>query len=70
MDHNEDMDSNFDSIFSFRPDIAYDQQTLDQISKNRQSLENELFIDRLLKALGIEKREMTSVSSSISRFIS
>ncbi|MCJ1376050.1 hypothetical protein MMC20_007288 [Loxospora ochrophaea] len=49
MDHFND----FDAVFSSKPDLAYDQQTIDQILRNRRSLENELFFDRLLKSLGV-----------------
>lgn len=45
----------FDAIFAFKPDLEYDPQVVDQILRNRRALENELFIDRLLKAFGIDK---------------
>ena len=50
----EDFDQ-FKAVFGSRPDITYDQQTIDHVLRNRRLLENELFIDRLLKALGVEK---------------
>ncbi|KAK2759851.1 hypothetical protein FQN54_002585 [Arachnomyces sp. PD_36] len=43
----------FDSAFQFNKKYAYDGQTVEQIRSNRQSLENVLFVDRLLRLLGI-----------------
>ncbi len=62
MDNYEDPDANFEAVFSFQSDIAYDQRTIDKICKNRGLLANELFVDRLLKAIGIEKRKLSSAS--------
>ena len=45
----------FDDVFGSNPNIAYDEQSRAKIHHNRQLLENELFIDRLLKALGVRK---------------
>ena len=45
----------FEAVFGFKSDIAYDQHTIDDIVRNRRALENVLFVDRLLKALGVEK---------------
>lgn len=45
----------FEVVFGSSPNAAYEKETQDQISRNRQLLENELFVDRLLKALGIPK---------------
>lgn len=50
----EDFDQ-FEAVFGFKSDVAYNQQTIDDIIRNRRALENVLFIDRLLRALGIEK---------------
>lgn len=47
----------FEAVFGFKSDVAYNQQTIDSIVRNRRALENVLFVDRLLKALGIEKGE-------------
>ncbi|KAL8957853.1 MAG: hypothetical protein Q9193_004978 [Seirophora villosa] len=44
----------FEELFSFNPIFAYNEQTINRILKCRRSMENELFIDRLLKTLGIE----------------
>ncbi len=54
MDNYED----FDEVFAFDPLFAYSEQTINKILKCRtQSMENELFIDRLLTTLGLEKRQ-------------
>ena len=45
----------FTDVFGSNPNIAYDEQSRAKIHHNRQLLENELFIDRLLKALGVRK---------------
>ena len=45
----------FEHVFGFNPNLAYDQDARGKIRHHRQSLENELFIDRLLKALSIRK---------------
>ncbi|SLM41187.1 conserved hypothetical protein [Lasallia pustulata] len=45
----------FEAVFAFNPDIAYDHQTVDHVLRNRRALENELFFDRLLKALGVSQ---------------
>lgn len=45
----------FEELFSFDPIFAYNEQTVNKILKCRRSMENELFMDRLLKTLGIEQ---------------
>ncbi|KAL2045694.1 hypothetical protein N7G274_002124 [Stereocaulon virgatum] len=45
----------FEDVFGSNPNLAYDEDTRGRIRHHRQSLENELFVDRLLKALGIRK---------------
>ncbi|KAL8827010.1 MAG: hypothetical protein Q9170_007184 [Blastenia crenularia] len=45
----------FEDLFAFEPDYAYGEQTINKILKCRRSMENQLFIDRLLKTLGIEQ---------------
>ena len=45
----------FDSVFGSDPSLAYNNQTVDHILRNRRSLENELFFDRLLNALGVNQ---------------
>lgn len=47
----------FEQVFGSKADIDYRQQIIDEICHHRQLLENELFIDRLLKTLGIDKGE-------------
>lgn len=49
----------FEDVFAFNPDVAYKQQTVEDILRHRRTLENILFIDRLLTALSIEKSEKT-----------
>jgi len=45
----------FYAVFGSEPNLAYQEQTVNEISKHRRSLENELFFDRLLKAVGIDQ---------------
>ena len=45
----------FDNVFEFDPGFAYSEHTITKIVENRRLMENTLFIDRLLAALGIEK---------------
>lgn len=47
----------FEDVFAFNPDVAYKQQTVEDILRHRRTLENVLFIDRLLTTLSIEKSE-------------
>lgn len=47
----------FEHVFGSKTDNTYHQRTIDDINHNRQALENELFIDRLLRTLGIDKGE-------------
>ena len=43
----------FDLVFGGQVDLTYDRKTSEKILKNRRLLENVLFFDRLLSALGI-----------------
>ena len=45
----------FHSVFGAEPNLAYHGQTIHEIHKHRHSLGNELFFDRLLRAIGIDK---------------
>lgn len=45
----------FDDVFGAGEDVAYDGKAVKKIRDNRAALEGELFIDRLLKALGLSK---------------
>ncbi|MCJ1437680.1 hypothetical protein MMC27_007067 [Xylographa pallens] len=45
----------FDAVFGAEPSLAYQEQLLHSIHKHRRLLENELFFDRLLKAVGIDQ---------------
>ena len=47
--------NDFDSVFGTKPDLAYNHQTIEQIHRCRRALENELFFDRLLKAVGVDQ---------------
>ena len=51
MDDSDD----FEVVFGTNSNIAYDETAANDIKRRRRSLENELFIDRLLKALGVQK---------------
>ena len=51
MDDYED----FESVFSFKPDYAFEHKIVEVILASRRRLENELFFDRLLRLLGIRQ---------------
>ena len=44
----------FENVFGSSSTIAYEKSAAEDIVQRRHSLEDELFIDRLLKALGIQ----------------
>ena len=46
---------NFKDVFGSSKEIDYDAKIVKNIRKNRESLEGELFIDKLLKALNVPK---------------
>lgn len=48
----------FDDVFDFDPNYAYKEQTINQIIRYRRAMEDELFIDRLLKTLGIKQCQL------------
>ena len=48
-------DTDFDGVFGSEPSVAFSSQTIQQIPHFRSLLENELFFDRLLKAVGVDK---------------
>ena len=50
----DDLDD-FEAVFGSNSNIAYEKSAADAIKKKRHSLENELFIDRLLEALGVQE---------------
>ncbi|KAL9002901.1 MAG: hypothetical protein Q9188_004192 [Gyalolechia gomerana] len=54
----------FDDLFDFDPDYAYSEQIINKIIRCRRAMEDELFIDRLLKTLGIEQGQLTVCFSS------
>lgn len=45
----------FHAVFGTESNLAYQEQTVHEILKHRRSLENELFFDRLLRAVGIDQ---------------
>lgn len=47
--------SDFEAVFGSNSNLAYSRHTRDAILQNRQKLDHELFIDRLLKALSVRK---------------
>lgn len=55
----------FDLTFQFNKDFHYDKKVIDQINGNRRSLENRLFIDRLLDLMGV-KAGMRVTATAIS----
>lgn len=44
----------FEVVFGNSSNIAYEKSVAGDIKQRRRSFENELFIDRLLKALGVQ----------------
>lgn len=44
----------FDVTFQFNRNFTYDKKIVDSINGNRRSLENQLFIDRLLGLMGVK----------------
>lgn len=45
----------FNDVFGVGEDVEYDGKAVKKIRENRATLEGELFVDRLLKALGLSK---------------
>ena len=45
----------YEALFGVRHDLVYSNRTSEQIIRNRQTLENQLFFDRMLQALGLAK---------------
>ncbi|KAL8695253.1 MAG: hypothetical protein Q9218_000291 [Villophora microphyllina] len=45
----------FDDLFAFNPAYVYGEQTVNKIVKSRRSMDNELFIDLLLRSLAIQR---------------
>jgi len=50
----------FEAVFGSNSNLAYSKKLRDSILQHRQTLEHELFIDRLLKALGVRKGMLLS----------
>ena len=53
----------FEAVFGDRQDLAYDNRTAEHVLRNRRALENELFFDRLLQALGLAKGMTTWIAN-------
>lgn len=54
----------FDAVFYFDRNYAHDKKTLDRIVANRRSLQNQLFIDRLLQLMGVKPGGMMQAFST------
>lgn len=54
---------NFNEVFAFDLNCCYDEVATQTIEKNRKTLEG-LFLERVLKMLGVKKRECYDVPSS------
>lgn len=52
-----DFIEDFDQIFDKEAGLAYPEDEIKRIKTHRRSLEGELFVDRLLRALGLQDRE-------------
>ncbi|MCJ1381909.1 hypothetical protein MMC17_005021 [Xylographa soralifera] len=55
----------FDAVFGSEPNLAYQEQILHDIQKHRRLLENELFFDRLLTAVGIDQGTYSQLKSML-----
>jgi hypothetical protein len=53
---------NFDEVFEFDPEISYNEDVSHSIETNRKSMEG-LFIDKVLKLLGVKRRKFTPSQS-------
>lgn len=52
--------SNFDDVFGFDPKYSYAAETVESIEQHRAVFEG-LFVDRVLKLLGIKRRKSDSM---------
>ena len=57
-----DLIEDFDQIFAEEADLAYPADEIKRIKHHRGSLEGELFVDRLLRALGLQDRECKTLT--------
>lgn len=64
----DDLDD-FEVMFGNNSNIAYEKSASNDIKQRRRSLENELFFDRLLKALGVQKGMSYIKNGSYSRCV-
>lgn len=57
---------NFDVLFASDRSFAYGEQTITKILKSRRLVDNEILIDKLLKTLGVERRQYAIVTGALS----
>jgi hypothetical protein len=50
--------TSFDEVFNFDPECSYDEIAIQGIDERRKKLEG-LFFEKVLKLLGIKRRELT-----------
>ncbi len=48
--------NNFEEVFYFNPDYSYDEEMVVEIENNRKEIQG-LFIDRVMKLMGIKRRK-------------
>ena len=56
----------FEDVFTFSPGYQYDGQVCEKIRANRKQMSNTLFVDRLLKVLGVQGGRISRVASGSS----
>lgn len=49
----------FNYVFEFNPDYSYGQNVVEATLQSRVKLEKQLFVDRLMKLLGVHNREIS-----------
>lgn len=57
----------FETVFAFKPDHVYDAKTVELIRRNRQTLEGELFFDKLVLVLDVSASMWPMMSTSLPR---
>lgn len=51
---------NFNDVFAFNPECSYEDETIHSIGVNRSKLEG-LFIEKVMKLMGIKRRRQCSI---------
>jgi hypothetical protein len=51
----------FDAIFQPKPDLAYDNRTVESILKFRKEFNDQLYFDRVWKLIGLNRRQSESI---------